>query len=110
MTKPNDGSAPTLPSGGAHLLRVRFIRKEDYALAFVAGLALLKLIIHRLTSANYGYFRDEYYDIAASPHLALGYVDLPFIALLTALVRLTPGDSLLAPHFFPALAGAGVVL
>jgi 4-amino-4-deoxy-L-arabinose transferase-like glycosyltransferase len=77
----------------------------------VAGLALLKLVIHMLASSNYGYFRDEFYYIAASQHLAFGYVDFPpFIALLTAFARFTLGDSLLALHFFPALAGAGVIV
>src|SRR6266545_204200 len=91
--------------------RTRFNRKENHALRVIVGLAALKLVIHLLTSSNYGYFRDEFYYLAASRHLAFGYVDFPpFIALLTAFVRLTLGDSLLALHFFPALAGAGVVL
>jgi 4-amino-4-deoxy-L-arabinose transferase-like glycosyltransferase len=86
-------------------------RNEHLALAMIAGLAVLKLVIHVLTSSTYGYFRDEFYYIAASQHLAFGYVDFPpFIALLTAFVRFTLGDSLLALHFFPALAGAAVIL
>ncbi len=91
--------------------RTLFSREENLALAITVGLAVLKLVIHLLTSSNYGYFRDEFYYVAASKHLAFGYVDFPpFIALLTAFVRLTLGDSLLALRFFPALAGAGVVL
>jgi 4-amino-4-deoxy-L-arabinose transferase-like glycosyltransferase len=91
--------------------RTRFSRTEDHALGMIIGLAALKLVIHLLTSSNYGYFRDEFYYLAASRHLAFGYVDFPpFIALLTDFVRLTLGDSLLALHFFPALAGAGVIL
>ncbi len=86
-------------------------RKEYLALAIIVGLAVLKLLIHVLTSSTYGYFRDEFYYLAASQHLAVGYVDFPpFIALLTASVRFTLGDSLLALHFFPALAGAGVLV
>jgi 4-amino-4-deoxy-L-arabinose transferase-like glycosyltransferase len=93
------------------LFRALFGRKWDPTLAIIVGLAALKLVIHLLTSSNYGYFRDEFYYIAASKHLALGYVDFPpFIAVLTAFVRLTLGDSLLALHLFPALAGAGVIL
>jgi len=93
------------------LFQTLFNREENYALAIIVGMAVLKLIIHLLTSSNYGYFRDEFYYIAASQHLAFGYVDFPpFIALLTAFVRLTLGDSLLALHFFPALAGAGVIV
>jgi 4-amino-4-deoxy-L-arabinose transferase-like glycosyltransferase len=92
-------------------LRTLFSREENLALAVIIGLAVLKLIIHLLTSSAYGYFRDELYYMAASQHLAFGYVDFPpFIALLTAFVRSTLGDSLLALHFFPALAGAIVVL
>src|SRR5689334_9073407 len=94
-----------------HFFQTRFGRSEDPTLAIIVGLAALKLLIHLLTSSNYGYFRDEFYYIAASRHLAFGYVDFPpFIALLTAFVRLTLGDSLLALHFFPALAGAGVIV
>jgi len=75
------------------------------------GLGLLKLLIHLLTSQQYGYFRDELYYIAASKHLDFGYVDYPpFIALLTALIRGTLGESLLALHFFPALSGAVLVI
>ncbi len=91
--------------------RALFSRNEDPALAMLVALAVIKLVIHLLTSSTYGYFRDEFYYIAASKHLAFGYVDFPaFIALLTALVRLTLGDSLVALHFFPALAGAAVIL
>jgi hypothetical protein len=80
-------------------------------LAILSYLALLKFLAQWLTGNAYGYFRDELYYLAASHHLALGYVDYPlFIAWLTAFVRTTLGDSLLALHFFPALAGALVVL
>jgi hypothetical protein len=84
-----------------------FLQNDLTALAGIAG---IKLSIHLLTSQQYGYFRDEFYYIAASKRLALGYVDFPpFIALLTAFIRATLGESLLALHFFPALAGALVV-
>ena len=80
-------------------------------LALLLGIAAVKLLIHLLTSGQYGYFRDEFYYIAASKHLAFGYVDFPpFIALITALVRATLGESLLALHLMPAVAGALVVL
>ncbi len=79
--------------------------------AVLASLALLKLLAHLLTAGNYGYFRDELYYIAASEKLALGYVDFPpFVALVTAFVRATLGDSLLALRLLPALAGATVVV
>jgi hypothetical protein len=80
-------------------------------LLLVIVIALIKLLAHLLTSNAYGYFRDEFYYIAASKRLALGYVDFPlFIAWLTAFVRATLGESLLAPRLFPAIAGALIVL
>ncbi len=64
-----------------------------------------------MTASNYGYFRDELYYVAAGRHPAFGYVDFPpFAALVAALTRVLLGDSLLALHFFPALAGAAVVV
>ncbi len=79
--------------------------------ALLIYLALFKLILHWLTSGGYGYFRDEFYYIAASQRLQLGYLEFPpMIALITALTRGLLGESLFALHFFPALAGALIVL
>ena len=64
-----------------------------------------------MTASNYGYFRDELYYVAAGRHLAFGYVDFPpFVALVAAFTRVLLGDSLLALHYVPALAGAAVVV
>src|SRR5215218_5851828 len=81
------------------------------ATAILAYLASLKLVGHLLTNGNYGYFRDEFYFMAAGERLALGYVDFPpFVAVVTAFTRFLLGDSTVALRFFPALAGALVVV
>ncbi len=84
--------------------------REDKSLAVLLTLSAIKFLIHVLTSEGFGYFRDEFYYIAASKHLDFGYVDFPpFIAVVTRLVRGTLGESLLALHILPALAGAALV-
>lgn len=92
---------PAPPSGGALF----------GATALLVYLALVKLLLHLLTADNYGYFRDELYYIAAGERLDLGYVDFPpFVALVARVSRALFGDSLVALHAFPALAGAFVVV
>ncbi|MFZ6031644.1 MAG: ArnT family glycosyltransferase [Chloroflexota bacterium] len=87
--------------------RARFFT-GDIAILFY--IALAKFLIHALLSQQYGYFIDEFYYIAASKRLAFGYVDFPpFIAVLTALVRATLGESLAALRLLPALAGSVAV-
>jgi len=79
--------------------------------AAIAALAALKLAIHLLLNGRYGYFRDELYYIACGDHLDWGYVDqAPLIAVVARVTRALLGDSLLALRFFPALAGAGIVV
>ena len=81
------------------------------ATAILVYLALVKLFLHLLTAGNYGYFRDELYYVAAGEHLDFGYVDFPpLVALVARLTRTLFGDSLIALHVFPALAGALVVV
>ena len=81
------------------------------ATAVLVYLALVKLLLHLLTAGNYGYFRDEFYYITASQRLDLGYVDFPpFVVLATGATRAVLGDSLLALHLLPALAGAAMVV
>jgi hypothetical protein len=75
-------------------------------LVIVLG-AVLKAALHILTGARYGFFADELYTIALSKHLAFGYVDLPpLVPLLAVLSRMLFGESLTAWHILPALAGA----
>jgi 4-amino-4-deoxy-L-arabinose transferase-like glycosyltransferase len=76
------------------------------------ALAALAVLLQMLTNGRYGYFRDELYYLAASEHLAAGYVDFaPLIAWLTHASRVIFGDSLHAIRLLPALAfGAEVLL
>src|SRR5215216_3055855 len=79
--------------------------------ALLAYLALAKLLVHLLTNGNYGYFRDEFYYVAAGERLDLGYVDFPpLVAIVADVSRFLLGDSPVALRFFPALAGALVVV
>ncbi len=75
-------------------------------------LALLKLAIHLSINAAtaYGYFRDEFYYLACSDHLAWGYVDQPPLSIfLLRISRFLFGDSLFALRLLPAFSGAMVV-
>jgi hypothetical protein len=75
-------------------------------------LSLVKLFIHLISNGllNYGYFRDEFYYLACSDHLAWGYVDQPPLSIfLLTISRWLFGDSLFALRLFPALAGAVTV-
>jgi hypothetical protein len=74
----------------------------------LGGLAFVVLM---LTNNQYGYFRDELYYIAASDHLAAGYVDFaPLIAWITHFSRVLFGDSLHAIRLVPTLAFAAEVM
>ena len=79
------------------------------ATAILMYLALFKFLLHFIVNANgaYGFFRDEFYYISCSDHLAFGYVDQPpFSIFMLAVSRFFLGDSLLAIRFLPALLGA----
>ena len=76
-------------------------------------LALAKLVAHLLTTGRFGYgfFVDELYFLACAEHLDWGFVDMPpLFPVVTALLRETLGDSLMAVRLVPALAGAALVL
>src|SRR5215470_5646708 len=65
------------------------------------------LLLHLLTNARYGYFRDELYFLACGDHLDWGYVDhAPLIAVAAKLSRFVLGDSLFAIRFLSAIAGS----
>jgi 4-amino-4-deoxy-L-arabinose transferase-like glycosyltransferase len=96
-----------LPSLQAHH-EIEYARAKRLAWIFGAIAFLLQMAFN----GRYGYFRDELYYIAASDHLAFGYVDFaPLIAWLTRGFRMVFGDSLHAIRLLPALAyGAEVSL
>jgi uncharacterized membrane protein len=78
--------------------------------AIVLYLAAAKLLLHLLTAARYGIFRDEMYYLACSEHLAWGYVDHPPMTVFIAwFARHVFGNSLLGIRLLPALAGAALV-
>src|SRR5215471_12661851 len=77
--------------------------------AIVLYIASAKLLLHLLTIARYGIFRDEMYYLACSRHMAWGYVDHPPLTVWVAWVSRLLGDSPLAVRLFPALAGAALV-
>jgi len=77
-----------------------------------AGFALLACLILLLTNAldSYGIFRDEYYFLACSRHLALGYVDQPPLSIyFLAASRFLFGDSLFAIRLLPSLIAGAII-
>jgi hypothetical protein len=68
------------------------------------------MLIHVFTNGNYGMFRDEFYYIACSDHLAWGYVDHPPLSLLLLKIsRIVVGDSVQAVRFLATLSGGVLV-
>jgi 4-amino-4-deoxy-L-arabinose transferase-like glycosyltransferase len=78
----------------------------------LAGLAAVLVALETAVSARYGYHRDELYFLAASDHLAWGYVDQPPLTVaLAGLAKAVFGDSLVGLRLLPAVAvGVAVVL
>jgi Dolichyl-phosphate-mannose-protein mannosyltransferase len=78
--------------------------------AIVLYIAAGKLLLHLLTAARYGLFRDEMYYLACAQHLAWGYVDHPPLTVFMAwFTRHVFGDSPLGLRLLPAIAGAALV-
>lgn len=88
------------------------MNKQKGGISIILSLAVLKFLLHFAVNVTggYGIFRDEYYYIACSKHLAFGYVDHPPLSiLLLAISNFVLGDSLVAIRVLPAVAGALVV-
>jgi len=67
-------------------------------------------LLHLLTVARYGIFRDEMYYLACSRHMAWGYVDHPPLTVWIAwFSRVVLGSSPMGVRLLPILAGAAVV-
>jgi len=86
--------------------------EESIATRMIWAIAGAGFLVQTVTNGSYGYFRDELYYLAASDHLAFGYVDFaPLIAWLTHASRMVFGESLHAIRLLPALAfGAEIAL
>jgi dolichyl-phosphate-mannose-protein mannosyltransferase len=85
-------------------------RRSASGPAVVLAIAAAAFLAQMLTTARYGYFRDELYYLDCARHLAWGYVDQPpLIALIAWVERHLTGDSLYSLRFLPALAGAFTV-
>jgi hypothetical protein len=77
------------------------VREEGLSRPPWAILALLvsaKIAIAMAVADHYGWHRDEFYYLASSKHLALGYVDYPPLTPLLAAV-----DQLIFPRSLPGL-------
>jgi 4-amino-4-deoxy-L-arabinose transferase-like glycosyltransferase len=85
-----------------------FFRKENLLLMIIAGVGfIIQIVFGSMSSLGYGYFGDEFYYMACSSHLDLGYVDQPPLSCwILFIVRLFLGDSLFALRLVPALGFA----
>ncbi len=89
------------------------VRDNSSANTVLLLMALTYFLVEWLPSffGSYGYFIDEFYYIACTEHLALGYVDHPPLSIfLLRLVRAFIGDSLPAIRLMPSLAGGATIL
>jgi len=78
--------------------------------AIVLYIAAGKLLLHLLTAARYGIFRDEMYYLACGQRIAWGYVDHPPMTVFIGwFARHVFGESPLAIRLLPALFGAALV-
>ncbi|MBN2708639.1 MAG: glycosyltransferase family 39 protein [Calditrichaceae bacterium] len=87
-------------------MRIRNFNKTGLWL-LICLIAIIKLLIHLMTSENYELQRDAYLYIAQAHHLDFGYISIP--PLLPFLIRIMEfifGDSVLAMRLLPAIIGA----
>src|SRR5690348_18316005 len=78
---------------------------------WVALLAAVKLAVTMAFANRYGWHGDELYFLAASRHVAFGYVDYPpLVPLLAAADQAVAPGSLVALRFLSALGGAVILV
>jgi len=79
---------------------------------FLLGIpALTAVILHVIAIRDFGYFRDEFYYLACTDHLAFGFVDQPPLSiLLLAWIKVMFGESLIAIRILPAIAHGLMIL
>jgi Dolichyl-phosphate-mannose-protein mannosyltransferase len=73
-------------------------------------IAAAYVVLELAVSDRYGFQQDELYFLAATHHLAFGYVDQPPLAVLLARTTDLFGTAPIAIRILPALAGGAVVL
>lgn len=79
-------------------------------LPVIIPLLLVKLAVHLVGNANYGFHRDELLHLSAGEHLAAGYMEFPpFIAFAGRFSHLLFGYDLSGMRFFATLAGLGIL-
>ena len=100
---------PEYPSPERHGGIIRPHANVPLVLCFAFGTLAFHLLVNAF--GGYGIFRDEFYYLACSKHLAAGYVDQPPLAMfLLAASRALFGVSQLGLRVLPALSHALTVL
>jgi hypothetical protein len=77
----------------------------------ILSIALIKLLVHFLTSTNYELHRDAYLYLSLKDHPDFGYMSVPpSIAIFANISEFLFGNSTFAVRIFPALIGAASVI
>ena len=86
-------------------------RRQPYALAPLAAIALVMLVVHVATNAQYGFHRDELATVADARHLAWGYVVYPPLTAFFGRISIDLwGATPRAIRVFPAIAESVIVM
>jgi len=89
----------------------RFLGIQINAENAVLFFCILFTLMIGLLPISYGFWRDEFYYIALSKHLAWGYVDVPpFMPFCIAGMRFLFGESIFSMHLLPAIFSAIVLV